>query len=134
MFRFTLFFGSTLLLSTFTIGCGDRPNDDIAGELPAAEAAARTAPSAEAYTNLSMRYFQAHNYTGCLTAASEAIRLKPESPVAYNNQAACYGSLNKWDEEIASAREAVRLSPDFQLAKNNLAWAESQKKAEARSR
>jgi len=76
-----------------------------------------------------MRYFQTQNFSACITAATEAIRRKPNSAIAYNNLAACYGALRKWDEEIVSAHRALDLSPDFQLARNNLKWAESQKRA-----
>ena len=119
----------SIVLSGLCIGCGEKPKADIASQLATAEATVRNSPTAEAYVDLSLRYFQAQNYSACITAANEAIRRKPEHSVAYNNLAACYGALGKWDEEIASAKQALRLSPDFQLAKNNLAWAESQRKA-----
>lgn len=118
-----------LLLSALCTGCGEKPKDDIAAQLATAEAAVRNSPTAEAYVDLSLRYFQAQNYNACITAATEAIRRKPENSVAYNNLAACYGAMSKWDEEIAAATQALRISPDFQLARNNLVWAESQKKA-----
>ena len=128
MFQSDLSLVAALFLSALCIGCGEKPKADIATQLATAEAAVRTAPTAEAYVDLSLRYFQAQNYNACITAANEAIRRKPEHSVAYNNLAACFGALGKWDEEIAAAKQALRLSPDFQLAKNNLAWAESQKK------
>lgn len=129
MFRSGCSLIAVLFLSILCMGCGDKPKDDIATQLATAEAAVRTTPTAEAYVDLSLRYFQAQNYTACITAANEAIRRKSENSVAYNNLAACYGALSKWDEEIVAAKQALHLSPDFQLAKNNLAWAESQKKA-----
>jgi len=130
MFRSNVLFVTALFLSVFGTGCGGgKPKEDVAAQLSAAEAAVRNSPTAEAYVDLSLRYFQAQNYTACVTAANEAIRRKPENSVAYNNLAACYGALGKWDEEIAAAKQALRLSPDFQLARNNLLWAESQKKA-----
>lgn len=123
MVRFNPLYPAALLASAFFTGCADKPKDDLA----AVEAAIRKAPTAEAYVDLSLRYFQAQKFDGCITAATEAVRRKPESSIAYNNMAACYGGLGKWDEEIAAAKQALRLSPDFQLAKNNLAWAESKK-------
>src|SRR6185436_18621616 len=120
---------AALLLSTLTVGCGDKAKDSSASQLTAAEAAARSTQTPDAYINLSLRYFESKNYPACIIAAAEAIRLKPDNSIAYNNQAACYGAMRKWDEEIAAAQQALRISPDFQLAKNNLAWAESQKKA-----
>jgi tetratricopeptide (TPR) repeat protein len=129
MSRSDLSFIAALLVFVFCTGCGGgKPKEDIAAQIATAEAAVRTSPTAEAYVDLSLRYFQAQNYPACVTAANEAIRRKPENSVAYNNLAACYGALSKWDEEIAAAKQALRLSPDFQLAKNNLAWAESQKR------
>jgi Tfp pilus assembly protein PilF len=133
MFRSNLVFGTIVLFCTLATGCADRPKEDLASRLAAAEMAARRAPTPDTYVDLSMLYFQGQNYPACVTAAGEAIRLKPDSALAYNNQAACYGSLRKWDEEIAASRQALRISPDFQLARNNQAWAESQKKIAANS-
>ena len=130
MFRPEFLFGAVLALSVLCAGCnGGLPQQDAASQLSAAEAAVRKTPTADAYIDLSMRYFQTQNFSACITAATEAIRRKPDSAIAYNNLAACYGALRKWDEEIVSAHRALDLSPDFQLARNNLKWAESQKRA-----
>jgi len=62
-----------------------------------------------------------------VTAAQQAIRLKPDFAEGYNNLAAGYEDLKMWDAAIAAAQQAIRLKPDFQLARNNLAWALQQK-------
>jgi tetratricopeptide (TPR) repeat protein len=97
-----------------------------------AEAAVKTAPTADNYVNLSLAYHQAKRFRDCIHAAQEALKLRPNYPEAYNNIAAANEDLHDWDAAIAAAREAVRLRPDFQLAKNNLAYSEAQKKLESK--
>jgi protein O-mannosyl-transferase len=85
-------------------------------------------PTADFWINASLARYQQKDYQGCIAAAREALKLRPDSAIAYNNIGAAYAGLGQWEMEIESEREALRLQPDFQLAKNNLAWALSQKK------
>lgn len=87
------------------------------------EAVVRQTPTAENYLNLSLAYANAGRFRDQVTAAQQAIRLKPDLAEGYNNLAAGYEDLHMWDEAIAAAQQAIRLKPDFQLARNNLAWA-----------
>ena len=84
--------------------------------------------TADAYLQLSLNMFQTGKFKECITAAREALKLRPDYAEAWNNIGAAYNSLSQWDEGIAAAKEAIRLKPDFQLAKNNLALAESEKR------
>jgi tetratricopeptide (TPR) repeat protein len=82
-----------------------------------------TAKSPEAFLELSLRDYYAGRFPECITAAKEALKLKPEYDPAYNNICACYNRLGQWDDAIAACRAAVAINPNNQLAKNNLAWA-----------
>jgi tetratricopeptide (TPR) repeat protein len=84
----------------------------------------------EYYLNRSLEYYQAGEFSECIAAAREALKLKPDMAEAFNNIAAGYASMRMWSEAIGAAAEAVRLRPDFQLARNNLAWAEEQRRLE----
>ena len=98
-----------------------------ADPVAAAEAETRTRPSPEAWINLSMLYFRAGNYDGCITAAREALKLRPNYALAYNNIGAGYLAQNRWDDSIAATEQALRLDPSSQLSKNNLAAAQNGK-------
>lgn len=113
--------------------CGAKPPaSDPAARVAAAEKLARATPTADSQINLSLAYYQAGNFQGCVNAANDALKLRPEDAVAYNNIAACQGALNHWDEEIAAAQNALRINPGFELARNNLQWATQHKEAAQR--
>ena len=95
--------------------------------ITAAEHAVIAQPTPENYLTLSQLYCQQGRYNDCVSAATQALHLRPNYAEAYNNIAAGYESLGRWDESIAAAQEAIRLKPDFQLARNNLAYALSQR-------
>jgi Flp pilus assembly protein TadD len=97
------------------------------GRIAAAERDVITQPTPENYLNLSQLYCQNGRFSDCVSAATQALRLRPDYPEAYNNIAAGYESMGRWDDSISAAQEAVRLKPDFQLARNNLAYAVSQR-------
>jgi tetratricopeptide (TPR) repeat protein len=100
---------------------------DANGQIAAAERQVIAQPTPENYLNLSQLYCQNGRYSDCVSAATQALRLRPNYAEAYNNIAAGYESMGRWDESIAAAQEAIRLKPDFQLARNNLAYALSQR-------
>jgi tetratricopeptide (TPR) repeat protein len=100
------------------------------GRIAAAERDVIAQPTPENYLNLSQLYCQNGRFSDCVSAAIQALRLRPDYPEAYNNIAAGYESMGRWDESISAAREAIRLKPDFQLARNNLAYAVSQRSTE----
>jgi protein O-mannosyl-transferase len=92
-----------------------------------AEAVVKLAPTPENYLNLSLAYHRARRFRDCISAAEQALKLRPDYAEAYNNIAAAHMDLGEWNAAVAAAREAVRLKPDMQLARNNLAYAEQQK-------
>jgi tetratricopeptide (TPR) repeat protein len=93
----------------------------------AAELSARTNPTAENYLNLSLAYDRAGRHNDSITAARQALKLRPNYAEAWNNIAVGFGGLGLWDQAIQACDEALKLRPDFQLAKNNLAWLRSEK-------
>ncbi len=97
--------------------------------IAAAELSAKQTPSAENYLQLSLVYHQAGRFRDCISAAREAIRLRPDYAEAYNNIAAGYQGLGLWDEAIQAAGEALRIRPDYQLARNNLVYSQQRKAA-----
>jgi protein O-mannosyl-transferase len=108
----------------FFAACQSKPPaDDPAARVAAAEKLARATPTADSQINLSLAYYQAGNFQGCINSANDALKLRPEDALAYNNIAACQGALSHWDEEIEAAQHALRINPGFELARNNLQWA-----------
>jgi uncharacterized protein (TIGR02996 family) len=98
------------------------------GDTTAAAWLARAAqPTPEDYLTESLSAFRAGNFKGCIDAAQQAIKLRPDYAEAWNNVGACYNSLSQWDQGIAAEQKALAFKPDFQLAKNNLAWAQQNK-------
>jgi tetratricopeptide (TPR) repeat protein len=86
---------------------------------------APVAPTPENFLDGSNESFRAGQFEEALSAARDALRLRPDYAEAHNNVAAACAALGRWDEAAAAAREALRLRPDFPLAHNNLAWAEA---------
>jgi tetratricopeptide (TPR) repeat protein len=87
----------------------------------------KTHPTPENFLDLSLRYYQAGEFTKCIGAAEEALKLKPDYGLAYNNICAAYNELKQWDKAIEAGEKAVRLIPNNALANNNLAWAKAKK-------
>jgi hypothetical protein len=54
------------------LACRERPKEDIATLVAAAEPAVRTRPTTEAYVDLSLRCFQARNHGAYITAPNQA--------------------------------------------------------------
>jgi tetratricopeptide (TPR) repeat protein len=95
----------------------------------AAREVAEKAPSPENYLNLSLALFRAQRFPETITAAEQALRLRPEYAEAYNNIGAAYQEMKDWDRAIVAAERASRINPGFELARNNLTYAKSQKAA-----
>jgi tetratricopeptide (TPR) repeat protein len=82
--------------------------------------------TADQFLNLSLMYYNAANYRGCINAAQKALAINPKYAEAYNNIGTSYNQLKQFDSAVIFCEKAVQLKPDFQLAKNNLNWAKSQ--------
>jgi len=87
------------------------------------------AATPESYLEQSFKSYATGQFQDCITAASEALRLRPGYADAYNNIGACSAGLGRWDDAIRNEHEAIRLKPDYPMAKNNLTYAMQQKAA-----
>lgn len=86
---------------------------------------------ADGWINASLYQYQRGNYDACISAAKQALKLKPDSELAYNNIGAAYAGLRQWDLAIENERQALQIKPDFTLARNNLALYTSEKAGKA---
>lgn len=77
-------------------------------------------PTAEAYLNLSLEYYNMGDYEKCIEASRSALKIKPDYALAYNNICSAYNALKQYDKAMEACQNAIRIMPDFQLAKNNL--------------
>ncbi|MCW3125434.1 MAG: tetratricopeptide repeat protein [Bacteroidetes bacterium] len=76
------------------------------------------------YLSLSLLYYQAGDYQGCIDAAKKALEIKPDFAPAYNNIGSAYNILKQYQPAKDALLKAVEYDPSSQLAKNNLAVAE----------
>ena len=88
----------------------------------------KTSPTPENFLNLSLEYYNAGNYEGCISAAEDALTARPNYAAAYNNICSAYNALGKFDLAIEACNKALKASPDYALAQGNLNYAVSQKK------
>ena len=85
------------------------------------------AQTADFWINASLYQYQNGNYNACISAAKQALQLKPDSELAYNNIGAAYAAMQQWDLAIENEQRALRIRPGFELARNNLALYTSEK-------
>ncbi len=79
----------------------------------------------EGYLNLSLEYYKAGDYPGCIDAANKSLALKPDYAPAYNNIGSSYNVLKKYKEGKEAMLKALAIDPNSQLYKNNLAVSEA---------
>jgi len=77
--------------------------------------------TADFWIDASLFQYRNGNYNACISAAQQALKLKPDSEIAYNNIGAAYAGLQQWDLAIENEQKALRIRPGFELARNNLA-------------
>ena len=80
------------------------------------------------FLNLSLLYYNAGNYQGCIDAAEKAIKLKPDFAEAYNNIGSAYNAMNKFEEGAKACEMALKFKPGYALAQGNLNYAKSKLK------
>jgi tetratricopeptide (TPR) repeat protein len=80
------------------------------------------------FLNLSLMYYNAGNYQGCIDAAEKAIKLKPDYAEAYNNIGSAYNAMNKFEEGVKACEAALKINPNYALAQGNLNYAKSKLK------
>lgn len=85
------------------------------------------------WIDLSLKKYRHQDYEGCISAATQALKLNPRSALAYNNIGSAYAAMGQWQLAIGNVKQALALSPDFQLAKNNLALYESRMAGEGKA-
>jgi tetratricopeptide (TPR) repeat protein len=79
--------------------------------------------SPETYLNLSLRYYNENRYREAITAAEQALKLRPGYAAAYNNICAAYNQLGQYEKAVAAGEQALCYQSDFPLASNNLQYA-----------
>jgi tetratricopeptide (TPR) repeat protein len=77
-------------------------------------------PTPENFLNLSLLYYQNHQYQDCVNAANEALKLRPDYAEAYNNICSAENVLGNFDDAVIAGQMTVRLQPGFVLGQNNL--------------
>lgn len=81
----------------------------------------------ESYLSQSVALYRAGRFQESISAAREALKLRPGYAAAWNNIMAAYNALSDWDDAIAAGEKAVSLDPANELARNNLAAARAGK-------
>jgi tetratricopeptide (TPR) repeat protein len=85
----------------------------------------KLAPTAEKYLTLSLDYYQEGKYEQSITAAEDALKLKPDYADAYNNIGCAYNAMNQFNKGAEVLNKALALSPNYERAKNNLILAKN---------
>ena len=84
--------------------------------------------TADEFLNLSLLYYNASDYQGCITAAQKALAIKPDYAEAWNNICSAYNAMNNFEEGAKACKEALRIKPGYPLAQGNLNFANSKLK------
>ena len=79
------------------------------------------AAMADDFLTQSLAGAQAGDYPDCITAARQAIQLKPPRKPT-TNIGWCSAQMGNCDEGIRNTTGAVKLQPDLERARNNLLW------------
>lgn len=87
-----------------------------------------TALTPEALLTKSLGLYNSGDFRGCISAAQEAIRLRPDYSLAWNNVSAGYIKLGLFDSAITAGQRAVELDTANAQAKGNMTYAAQQKK------
>ncbi len=82
-------------------------------------------PNEDNLIDLSLFYYNMHQYQKCIETCEKVVKINPNSATAYNNLCTSYNMLQQWEKAIAAGEMAVKIKPDFELAKNNLQFAKS---------
>lgn len=99
-------------------------------QLEASKVTAEASKTPEDFLNLSLQYYNAGNYQGCIDAANKALALRPDYAPAFNNIGSAYNVMKKYKEAKEAMLRALATDPNNQLYKNNLAVAVNGLKAQ----
>ncbi len=78
---------------------------------------------ADEFLNLSLLYYNAGDYQGCVNAAQKALKINPDYAEAYNNICSAYNAMNNFAEGAKACEAALRIKPGYALAQGNLNYA-----------
>ena len=78
----------------------------------------------ENFVNLSALYYEADDFASAVTAASEAIKLRPDDPAAYGNLAAAYRAAGDCSKAVEASHQALRLRANDGSARQTLSACE----------
>jgi protein O-mannosyl-transferase len=87
-----------------------------------------TALTPEVLLTRSLGLYNNGNFRGCISAAQEAIKQRPDYSLAWNNVSAGYIKLGLFDSAIVAGKRAVELDTTNAQAKGNMDFALQQKK------
>ncbi|MFN8715212.1 MAG: tetratricopeptide repeat protein [Bacteroidota bacterium] len=90
------------------------------------EATIATTP--EEWLTTSLNRYNAGNYRGCISAAQQAVKLRPDYSLAWNNISVSYIKLGMFDSAIVAGKRAVEIDSSNTQAKGNLSFALQQEK------
>lgn len=100
------------------------------GKLQELQEITKANPTPQNYLALSLEYFYHNQFTDCINACYEALKVDPQFSPAYNNICSAYNMLGEYDKAIEACNKALKIDPTYQLAKNNLKGAIDGKKAD----
>lgn len=89
-------------------------------EVNHAQTDAKSQPSVDHYLNLSMLYCQSGQYSQCIDAARDALKMNPNQAEAYANIATAFHTLGNLEETLAALKEEIKLNPNLPSAQHNL--------------
>lgn len=95
-------------------------------QLTMAEEEAVRLNTADAYLNLSLKYYNMGQYENCIKACHRSLELKPNYAEAYNNICSAYNQLKLYEDAKAACEKALQYKPGYALAQGNLNWAVKQ--------
>lgn len=100
----------------------------VAGQNPYQQAAnyeniVAAKPTSADYINLSLAYYNTHQYEKCISAAQKALALDSTNVAALNNICSAQNQLGHYTEAIIAGRQALILNGSFAQAKGNLSEA-----------
>ena len=98
----------------------------IPADLHTEQTAAERLSTADDYISKSLRDFNSGNFSDCIQACTEALKLKPDDDRAYKNICASYNALHEWEKAIDACEKGFRINPDNLRLDANLAIARHQ--------
>ncbi|MFM2386215.1 MAG: hypothetical protein RL660_972 [Bacteroidota bacterium] len=77
-------------------------------------------PTPENFIELSLAFYNIKNWQASISAAQEALALRPNYVPAYNNMCAAYNQLQLWQQALDAGNKGLAIDPNNKLIKGNL--------------